>query len=121
MTNSMPREHRKVGEQIADTIVPLDEMGKANPKDGRIGAIVIGHSNTGIYFRTLSAQLVDKKEKIPANESAADPRFMIVSACRQGCTTLYWTGMIKGPGSISSSSTLRVSRRSGSRYKWVSC
>src|SRR5438445_9855875 len=51
--NEMPEEHRKAGERLAAAIRPLNAAGEPDEKEGRILALVLGHSNCRIYFNAL--------------------------------------------------------------------
>ena len=75
--NEMPEAHRKAGEQIAATIGPLDAQGKPGAQQGRILALVLGHSNCVMYFEALQAEL-------RKNAAELHPRFELLNAAVGG-------------------------------------
>lgn len=75
--NVMPETHRQAGERIAATIVPLDTRGKPDERDGRILAVVFGHSNTSMYFSALGRQLQQQRAEL-------HPRFEMLNAAIGG-------------------------------------
>jgi len=77
--NEVPEAHRKAGERIAATIRPLDMEGKPNNKEGRILAIVKGHSNCQMYFDALVMTTYLKEWA-----SRLNPRFEILNAAVGG-------------------------------------
>jgi len=69
--NEIPAAHQKAGEKIAATIRPLDIAGAPDDKEGRILALVFGHSNCRMYFGEL--------EKLLAKQQAdLHPRFQML-------------------------------------------
>jgi hypothetical protein len=75
--NEIPETHRKAGERIAATIRPLDGAGKPDDKDGRVLALVFGHSNCKMYFTALQRHLAAQKDKL-------HPRFELLNAAVGG-------------------------------------
>ncbi len=75
--NEMPESHRKAGVRIAATIRPLDADGRPDDRDGRILALVFGHSNCSMYFSALG-------KRLQANRAALHPRFELLNAAVGG-------------------------------------
>jgi len=75
--NEMPEAHRRAGEQIAGTIRPLDASGKPDERDGRIVAVVFGHSNCAMYFSALGRHLQQQRAQL-------HPRFEMLNAAIGG-------------------------------------
>jgi hypothetical protein len=75
--NEMPRVHRQAGERIAATIRPLDVDGAADERNGRILALVLGHSNCSMYFGALQRHLAQQRDKL-------HPRFELINAAVGG-------------------------------------
>lgn len=74
--NQVPDAHRRAGERLAAGLRPLDVDGK--PADqGRILALVLGHSNCNMYFGALGTRLA-------ANASLLHPRFELLNAAVGG-------------------------------------
>ncbi len=76
-TNEMPQAHRAAGERIAAGIQPLDVEGAADREEGRILALVLGHSNCSMYFRALQKHLEGQRRLL-------HPRFELVNAAVGG-------------------------------------
>jgi len=75
--NEMPVDHRRAGERIAKTIRPLDAEGKPDEREGRILALVFGHSNCSMYFRAFQQELVRRADEL-------HPRFEMLNAAVGG-------------------------------------
>jgi hypothetical protein len=75
--NEIPEAHQKAGQRIAATIKPLDIDGKADEKNGRVIALVMGHSNCQQYFTTLQGRLKEKADEL-------HPRFEMLNAAVGG-------------------------------------
>ncbi|MBI5724950.1 MAG: hypothetical protein HZA50_13400 [Planctomycetes bacterium] len=75
--NEIPAEHLKAGQRIAATIKPLDADGKVDEANGKILALVMGHSNCQMYFMALNQQ-------IKANSGQLNPRFELLNAAVGG-------------------------------------
>jgi len=75
--NEMPQPHRQAGERIAATIRPLDVAGAVDQQNGRILALVLGHSNCSMYFGALQRHLAQQREKL-------HPRFELINAAVGG-------------------------------------
>lgn len=75
--NEMPQAHRQTGERIAATIRPLDVDGAVDQQNGRILALVLGHSNCSMYFGALQRPLAQQREKL-------HPRFALINAAVGG-------------------------------------
>ncbi|MBI5723035.1 MAG: hypothetical protein HZA50_03675 [Planctomycetes bacterium] len=75
--NDIPAEHLKAGERIAATIKPLDANGKVDEANGKILALVMGHSNCSMYFTALNQQF-------KASASQLNPRFELLNAALAG-------------------------------------
>jgi hypothetical protein len=75
--NEMPFAHRRAGERIAATIRPLDTDGKPDDRNGRILALVFGHSNCSMYFRALEQELRQRAKEL-------HPRFEMLNAAVGG-------------------------------------
>ena len=73
----MPQAHRQAGERIAATIRPLDIAGAVDEQNGRILALVLGHSNCSMYFGALQRQLAQQRDKL-------HPRFELINAAVGG-------------------------------------
>lgn len=54
-SNDIPPAHLQAGERIAQTIQPLDTNGAPDAVKGKIIGLIIGHSNTMMYFGQLEA------------------------------------------------------------------
>jgi hypothetical protein len=76
-TNEMPEAHRQAGERIAATIQALDTSGAPDLINGRILALVWGHSNTMLYFEALQAHLAEHAVEL-------NPHFELVNAAVGG-------------------------------------
>src|SRR5258706_10632088 len=74
--NLIPPTHRKAGEQLAASIGPLDLQEKP-AKDGRLLALVLGHSNCNMYFTALGAGLTERAQQV-------HPRFELLNAAVGG-------------------------------------
>jgi hypothetical protein len=48
-----PAAHRLAGERLGATIRPLDTDGRPDDRQGHILGLVLGHSNTRMYFGAL--------------------------------------------------------------------
>ena len=75
--NEMPAAHRRAGERVAATIRPLDADGKPDDRNGRILALVFGHSNCSMYFRALQRHLGEHATEL-------HPRFEMLNAAVGG-------------------------------------
>lgn len=75
--NEMPEPHQKAGERLAASIRPLDAKGDPDPKDGKILALAVGHSNGRHYFGALEEELRRRAEEL-------HPRFEFVNAAVPG-------------------------------------
>ncbi|GMV83463.1 MAG: hypothetical protein AMXMBFR7_46470 [Planctomycetota bacterium] len=75
--NEIPEAHRKAGEALAATIQPLDEAGKPDAANGRILALVAGHSNCKQYFTALGRHLESKQAEL-------HPRFELLNGAVSG-------------------------------------
>ena len=75
--NEMPEAHRQAGERIAATVKPLGSDGKPDSEQGRILAVVFGHSNCSMYFAALERRLRTQK-------TALHPRFEMLNAAIGG-------------------------------------
>ena len=75
--NEMPPAHRRAGERIAAAIRPLDADGKPNDRNGRILALVFGHSNCSMYFRAFEQELRQRAKEL-------HPRFEMLNAAVGG-------------------------------------
>jgi hypothetical protein len=71
--NIIPEEHRKEGEKIATSIVPRDANGKVDAQNGKILALILGHSNCKQYFGALINHASKNTEKL-------NPRFQFVNS-----------------------------------------
>ncbi len=75
--NDMPEAHRKAGQAVAATIRPLDAAGKVDQANGRILALVLGHSNCNDYFQALQQHLGRHRQRL-------HERFEIINAAVSG-------------------------------------
>jgi len=75
--NEMPDAHRKAGEKVAAQIRPLDSEGRPDERNGKILALVLGHSNCSMYFRALQSHLESAKVVL-------HPRFELINAAVGG-------------------------------------
>lgn len=82
--NEMPEPHRKAGEKIARTIVPLSRDGLSD-KDGEIVVVAMGHSNPRAYFKFMSDMIVNKSTAVPIN-----PKLRLQSKCSDGKMCNNW-------------------------------
>lgn len=76
-TNEIPEEHRKAGDRIAAALRPLDANGNPDEKEGRILALVMGHSNCHMYFEALGRYLHERAAEL-------HPRFELLNAAVGG-------------------------------------
>jgi hypothetical protein len=82
--NEMPEPHRRAGERLAAAIAPLATDGRTDARNGRILALVMGHSNCNLYFATLQEQ------HLARNAAELHPRFELVNGARGGRQLLEW-------------------------------
>ena len=75
--NEIPAEHRKAGVRVAAAIVPLDVDGKPDPANGKVLALVMGHSNCRMYFDALQQHLKQHADEL-------NPRFEMLNAAVGG-------------------------------------
>jgi hypothetical protein len=73
----MPVAHREAGQRIAATVQPLDVAGARDEKQGKIIALVMGHSNCNQYFAELQIALQE-------NAGQLHPRFEMLNAAVGG-------------------------------------
>jgi hypothetical protein len=76
-SNEMPEAHRKAGERLAVGIRPLNTQGQPDASEGRILAVVFGHSNCNMYFGALVVRLAQER-------AALHPRFEMLNAAIGG-------------------------------------
>ena len=74
--NEIPEAHRKSGERMAASITPLNSDGKPNP-DGKIVALVMGHSNCLLYFGNLEEHLKQHAQEL-------NPKYELLNAAVGG-------------------------------------
>lgn len=74
--NTIPEGHQKEGVRIASSIVPLSVDGKKDDKNGKVLALVLGHSNCQQYFDSLISVLSFK--------DVLNPRFEFINAAVGG-------------------------------------
>jgi hypothetical protein len=84
--NEIPDAHRRLGEQIAREVRPLDTSGKVDEQNGRIGAIVKGHSNCNDYFTALG-------KHFDANREELNPAFTLLNAAVGGQQLPYLSAL----------------------------
>lgn len=75
--NEIPDSHLQAGLRVAAAIQPLDVEGKPNATDGRILALVMGHSNCSMYFNSLQDHLEGHSDRL-------NPRTEIINAAVGG-------------------------------------
>ena len=75
--NEIPEAHRKAGERVAATIRPLDAEGKVDQANGRILALVLGHSNCSMYFSAFQEHLKKHSDQL-------NPKFELLNAAVGG-------------------------------------
>lgn len=75
--NEIPASHRAAGGRVAVSIRPLDVEGRPDDNDGRILAVVLGHSNGRQYFGALGRHLTARKDEL-------HPRFELLNAAVGG-------------------------------------
>ncbi|MCZ7646828.1 MAG: carbon-nitrogen family hydrolase [Planctomycetota bacterium] len=75
--NEIPAAHRQAGERLAASIRPLDPDGNPDEADGRILALVAGHSNCHQYFTELGRRLWAKRREL-------HPRFQLLNCAVGG-------------------------------------
>lgn len=90
-TNAMPEAHRKAGEEIARTIVPLNAKGQPDP-NGKIKIAAIGHSVPARIFRSFEETVLAELQQ----EGIVNPKVELVSCCRGGTTGWEWAETITG-------------------------
>lgn len=74
--NEMPVAHQAAGVRLAAAIRPLGRNGSADG-NGKIAAVVLGHSNCNQYFNALGRMFEEQKE-------ALNPAFELVNAAVGG-------------------------------------
>ena len=89
-TNEIPEAHRKRGERIAKSIVPLNKNGEKDIENGKIVALVVGHSNPRSYFAHFS-QFVGTK----IDEGIINPKFEIRNDSSGGMLVGDWIKRLK--------------------------
>lgn len=62
--NDMPAAHREAGLRLARSIRPLDRNGKPDEQNGRVVAVVKGHSNATLYFTAFQQLLKEHAAEI---------------------------------------------------------
>jgi hypothetical protein len=72
-SNEIPQAHQEAGVRLAATIQPLDVGGKPDAANGKILALVMGHSNCRLYFDALGAELKKRAGEL-------HPRFELLNA-----------------------------------------
>ncbi len=75
--NEIPAAHRDAGVRIAAKIKPLDTGGHRDDKNGRILALVMGHSNCLQYFGAFQKRLEREAARL-------HPRFEMINAAVGG-------------------------------------
>ncbi|MEW5938334.1 MAG: hypothetical protein AB1750_01620 [Chloroflexota bacterium] len=76
-SNTIPEAHLEAGIRIAGEIRPLNPEGEADESNGRILALVLGHSNTHAYFSALQSHFVEHAAEL-------HPRFELLNAAMGG-------------------------------------
>lgn len=76
-SNEIPPAHQEAGRRLAATIQPLDVGGKPDAANGKILALVMGHSNCRLYFDALGAELKKRAGEL-------HPRFELLNAAVGG-------------------------------------
>lgn len=76
-SNIIPETHLQAGEQIAATIQPLNTDGQVDEANGRILALVMGHSNAYAYFTALQSQFTEQAAEL-------NPRVELLNAAVGG-------------------------------------
>lgn len=71
--NEIPEAHQKAGLRVAAQVKPLNAAGEADEKEGRVLAVVFGHSNCNVYFSALQAHLRERTAEL-------HPRFELLKA-----------------------------------------
>jgi hypothetical protein len=84
-TNEIPEAHRKHGERISKSIVPLNKNGEKDIENGKIVALVVGHSNPRSYFAHFS-----KFIGIKIDERIINPKFEIRNDSSGGMLVGDW-------------------------------
>lgn len=80
-SNQRPGVHTESGLRLAASIRPLDADGNADERNGRILAIVMGHSNCNQYFAEFEKHLATQRERL-------HPRFELLN-CAVGGQQLH--------------------------------
>lgn len=62
--SGIPPAHLESGLRVARSIQPLDREGRPDPRDGRIVAVVKGHSNATLYFTALQALFAERSGEL---------------------------------------------------------
>ena len=94
--NEMPEAHRKAGEKIAATIVPLNSSSKPDA-NGLIVLGAAGHSNPREYFGAYKTYIAEEGKKGTLN-----PKVILMSACQGGKMCQDWAAQCRTttPGGI---------------------
>lgn len=87
--NDLPPAHRQAGERIAATVRPRDVAGAVDERNGRILALVLGHSNGALYFAALHRHLA-------RHPAALHPHFELLNAAMGGQQLLEMLGFQGG-------------------------
>jgi hypothetical protein len=75
--NTIPARHQQDGLRLAATLQPLDANGNPDARNGRIVAVIKGHSNCNQYFAELQAFLGTKTAEL-------NPQALILNAAVGG-------------------------------------
>lgn len=70
-TNEMPKEHLAAGLRMAEMVRPRDKDGNIDEANGRVVGLVMGHSNTTLYFNAF-------QEHIKAHSDPVSDKFVLV-------------------------------------------
>jgi len=101
--NEMPDDHRRAGEELAKSLVPLNEKGEPDPKNGQIVALAVGHSNCRDCFREFEKILPEKQK-----EGIVNPRFRLISIAKGGKQCLEWVSSLKAKDKIVAGSQAQI-------------
>jgi len=83
--NQPPAAHRLAGRLIAQQIVPLDSNGSPDFRNGKIGMISVGMSNTAMEFSTFRS--------LAMTDSRLNPHLVLVNGAQAGQTAEYWLSL----------------------------
>ncbi len=84
-SNEMPAAHRRKGEEIAATILPLDKDGNVDLKKGKILIVAEGMSN-------MRDEMEQFEKRYMSDNAELNPKVEFTSEAEGGCDLVCWIG-----------------------------